>query len=243
MRYLVTVAYDGTNFKGYQKQTNDRTIQETIEGLLSQILNSEIKIYGSGRTDAGVHAMNQTFHFDAKEIADLDKFLYSLNRMAPSDILFKNIVVVDDNFHARYDVKKKVYKYFVNYNHYDIFQRNFSYFYPYDIDFNLLKEALGVFIGTHNFQNFTSKEEDEDNYFRAIYSFDLEMVDDHIFSLTISGDGFMRYMVRMIVMNVLEVASGRLKIEEIKKQLENENRSVTSLKSPAKGLYLWDVEY
>lgn len=243
MRYLVKVAYDGTNFKGFQKQASDRTIQETIETILSQILNTETKIYGSGRTDAGVHAMNQTFHFDAKEISDLDKFLYSLNRMAPSDINFKEIKPVSDDFHARYDVKNKVYKYFVNYNRYDLFKRNYSCFYPYDIDFDLLKEALNVFIGKHNFQNFTSKEEDEDNYYRTIYSFELEIIDDHEFSLTISGDGFMRYMVRMIVMNVFEVSSGRLSLESLKLQLNSVDRNITSLKAPASGLFLWDVIY
>ena len=123
MRYIGIVSYDGTNFVGWQVQPNGRSVQEEIEKVISQILNTPTRIHGSGRTDAGVHAIAQVFHFDVESsIVDLNKFRYSVNRLLPNDIHVKAFSIVEDNFHARYDVVDKTYLYTLNMGEYDIFK-------------------------------------------------------------------------------------------------------------------------
>ena len=242
MRYLVTLSYDGTNYGGWQIQPNAVSIEEEIEKVLSKILNTTTKIYGSGRTDAGVHAFGQTFHFDAKEITDLGKFKYSLNSLLPSDIHIINIENKDDSFNARYDVKDKTYSYYINTGEYDLFYRNYMYQLLRSLNIKKMEQCLSLFIGKHNFQNFTSKEEDKDNYIREIYSANLS-IDKDIVKITFNGNGFMKYMVRMIVGTLIEVGLDRLDIDMVKQYLEQKERKVVSFKAPANGLYLEKVNY
>lgn len=244
MRYKVLFSYDGTQYAGYQIQPNALTIQGTVEKILSTLLNATIKTYASGRTDAGVHALGQCLHFDYdKVIMDKDRLLYSLNAVAPKDIHFLSLEVVDESFHARFSCQSKVYKYFVNYGRYDLFYRNYSYFYHYPLDFIKLDKTMKLLLGTHCFKNFTSKEEDEDNFVRTIYDVKIEHIDDHLFAIVFEGDGFMRYMVRMLVMNLLEVASNRLSEEEFKQTLDDTTRRITANKAPAHGLFLYSAKY
>lgn len=242
MRYLVTLSYDGTNYGGWQIQPNATSIEEEIEKVLSKILNTPTKIYGSGRTDAGVHAFGQTFHFDAKEISDLGKFKYSLNSLLPNDIHIINIENKDDTFNARYDVKDKTYSYYINMGEYDLFNRNYMYQLLRPLNIKRMEQCLSLFIGKHNFQNFTSKEEDKDNYVREIYSINLS-TDKDIAKITFNGNGFMKYMVRMIVGAFIEVGLSRLDISKLKEIFELRPRKVCSFKAPANGLYLKEVRY
>ncbi len=244
MRYLLVFSYDGGNFSGYQKQKDTLTIQEFIEEKLKILLKEDIKTYASGRTDSGVSAYKQYLHFDVKEkINDKGKFLYSLNALVAPSIYFIEMKEVDDKFHARYSAKEKTYVYYVNSPKYDLFARHYSFFYHYKIDFSLLRKALSLFIGTHNFQNFTTKEEDENNFVRTINSIKIENVKENLFLIKINGNGFMRYMVRMIVMTALEVSSNRFSLEKVKQLLESNDREIVSLKAPANALFLLDVKY
>ena len=129
MRYLITFSYDGTNFYGYQKQINKRTVQGEIERVLSKINNEKIVISASGRTDAKVHAINQKAHFDLKKKFDQDKLINSMNKLLPKDIYIKRIEAVPDNFHARFNVKKKTYIYKINTGVYDPLTRNYIFQY------------------------------------------------------------------------------------------------------------------
>ena len=242
MRYLANVSYDGTSYAGWQIQPNDVSIEEEIERVLSQILNTPTKIYGSGRTDAGVHSHGQTFHFDSKEINDLDKFIYSLNSLLNKDIYINNIKKVDDDFNARYDVKSKKYVYYINTGKFDPFNRNYMYQLLRPLDIDKMKEALNLFIGEHNFMNFTSKEEDKANYVRNIYEADISINKD-IIKISFIGNGFMKYMVRMIVGSLIEVGLNRLDIAKLKSYLDSDKRNVISCKAPACGLYLEEVNY
>ena len=242
MRYLATVSYNGSAYYGWQKQVGKISIQEIIEGVLSMILDKETKIYASGRTDAGVHSLGQTFHFDAKEIKDLGKFTYSINSLLPKDIFVDSIIKVDDNFHARYNVKRKIYSYYINIGKYDLFKVDEIYQFLRPLDIEKMKECLNIFLGEHCFQNFTSKDEDENNYVRIIYDAKLSL-DNDIIKIIFEGNGFMRYMVRMIVGTLIEVGLGKLKIEEVKAILDDKNRNVVSYKAPANGLYLDKVIY
>lgn len=242
MRYLAIVQYDGTNFAGWQVQLDSRSVEEEIEKVISKVLNTPTKIYGSGRTDAKVHALGQTFHFDSKAIKDIDKFKYSINKMLPEDIHIVSLKQVDEDFHARFSAKDKTYLYLLNTGEYDLFNRNFTNQYLRELDLKKMKEASKLFVGKHNFQNFTTKEEDKDNFIRVINKIDIVM-NGNVISFTINGNGFMRYMVRMIVGTLIEVGLGKLSIKEVKEYLDSPVRKQASFKASPEGLFLLKVNY
>lgn len=245
MRILATVSYNGTNYQGWQKQPNGITVQEVIEKDLSQFFNREISIYGAGRTDAGVHALGQRFHFDvdADEV-DLDRLQYSLNMMLPPDIKIEDLDQVEDDFHARYSAKGKIYGYSILLDSKDVLFYQLMWLCPYNIDKDLLKETLTHFIGVHNFKNFTSKETDEDNFVRKINNISTNFSSEKEVSITFNGEGFMRYMIRYIVGTAIEVARGKMSIDEVDKLLDDKSeRNIVSDKAPACGLVLLDVIY
>ena len=244
MRIFAVVTYKGTNYQGWQKQPNVLTVQEVIETNLSKYFNREITIYGAGRTDAGVHALGQTFHFDVDvESIDLDRLLYSINSMLPDDIKIDDLEQVDDEFHARFSAKEKLYSYLMVLRDKDPFFYETMFVCPYPMDVEKLKECLTHFIGVHNFKNFTSKETDKDNFVREIYDITTETNDAYV-SILFRGNGFMRYMIRFIVGTAIEVARDRMSLEEVDTLLdENSERNIVSYKAPASGLVLVDVKY
>ena len=243
MRILAIVQYDGTNFVGWQIQPNGRSVQEEIEKVLSMILNTPTKIYGSGRTDAGVHALAQTFHFDTdKEDLDLGRLRYSLNSVLPLDIHIISLEVVDDNFHARYDVASKTYLYSLSLGEYDVFSRRYSTQLPRNLDVEAIKKAVNLFIGTHDFKNFTSKETDKNNFVRTIFEFTVDLV-EYTMVFRITGSGFMKYMVRMIIGTLIEVGLHKLNEEDIECLLDSKIRSISPYKAPPEGLFLLNVKY
>ena len=245
MRYLAIVSYRGTSFCGWQKQTVSKlpSIEETIEAVISRILNKTTKIYGSGRTDAGVHALGQTFHFDTEKELDINRFAHSLNELLPEDIRILSISPVADDFHARFKAKGKTYEYRIkNAKISDPFKSDLEYTLGQKLDFEKMVEAAKVFEGKHNFQNFTSKDEDDAGFVRDLYHISLSSKNDEII-ISMTGSGFMRYMVRMIVGNLIQVGLGKLTSEDIKKILEDPVRKPSSYKAPAYGLYLVEVLY
>ncbi len=244
MRLLAVVSYKGTNYFGWQRQPNVITIQQVIEEKISQYFNREIIIYGAGRTDAGVHALGQRFHFDIDlDEIDLDRFLYSINQMLPPDIKIEDIEEVESSFHARYSAKGKVYLYSILEDSKDPFLYDTVFLHPEHIDVDRLEEALHKFIGKHNFKNFTSKEEDEDNFVREIYDIQVRSERGYI-NISFNGDGFMRYMIRFIVGTCLRVVDKDEPLELIDNLLdENSERNITSFKAPSHGLTLLEVQY
>ena len=207
MRYLCVVKYKGTNFCGWQRQTISKlcSVQEEIERVLTKILDKTTIIYGSGRTDAGVHALGQTFHFDTEKELDLYRFIHGFNELVNKDIVLIDCKKTSDDFHARYDVISKTYLYKIKVNKFfDPFMSGLVYQLKTELDFCKMKEALRVFEGEHNFQNFTSKEEDKACFVRNIYKTSIKKVDDFI-EIEFTGNGFMRYMVRMMVENIIQV--------------------------------------
>ena len=215
--------------------------EEEVEKVISKILNKPTKIYGSGRTDAGVHAHGQTFHFDA-DIKDLGKFKYSLNSLLPDDIFVKNIESVGITFHARYLVKEKTYIYYINTGEYNPFERNTVYQLLRPLNIIKMRSVLNLFKGRHDFRNFTSKTEDENQFVRTIKEASIKK-DGDIVSITFVGDGFMRYMVRMIVGSLIEVGLDRLEISKLSEMFLLKERKVVSFKAPSCGLYLKEVLY
>lgn len=241
-RYLAIVSYDGTNYFGFQKQNDQTTIQGVIEEKISQILNQETIIYGSGRTDAKVHAYGQTFHFNTDKTLDLGKFRYSLNCILPNDIHINDIQRVNDDFHARFSALAKVYTYVINQGEDNPFIRNYTYHLGQKLDINKMKKASRFLTGIHCFRNFTSKEEDKVNFIRTIHFIDFEEKNDLLY-ITFAGNGFMRYMIRMLVGSLIAIGLGKEDTNYFIDHLITEERHVISYKAPAHGLYLKKVYY
>ena len=245
MRILAIVSYNGTNYQGWQKQPNGNTVQDEIEKVLSQYFNRQILIQGAGRTDAGVHAAGQRFHFDVEvNDIDLDRLKYSINCMLPKDIKIEDFEEVDEDFHCRFSAKEKIYVYSIYLAAKDVFFYPVMWLVPEEIDIEKLKKCLTHFEGRHNFQNFTSKEEDDDNFIRTIYKISVESGNDKIINIMFRGNGFMRYMIRFLVGTAVEYAKGKLTDEDILNMLDaNKERHIVSYKAPANGLMLVDVVY
>lgn len=242
MRYLITFSYDGSQFYGYQKQHNQRTVQEEIEKVLSKINNSNVSISASGRTDAKVHALNQTAHFDFNKKIETKKILLAMNSLLPEDIHVKNIKKVKNNFHARYDVLKKEYEYKMNIGQYDPFKRNYEYQYNKKIDIEKMKSVIKIFEGEHNFKSFTKTTTEEKDYIRTIYNTTIT-IRKNIVTIKFIGNGFLRYMVRNMVGSLIAVGENKLTENDIKKILEKQNRTAPYRTAHPEGLYLKKVYY
>ena len=243
MKILGICSYKGTNYYGWQKQVGFISVQSKIEEVLSQIYDTAITITGSGRTDAGVHAYKQYFHFVTEKDKDLKQLTYAMNKMLPEDIHILSLEKVDDDFHARYNAKRKIYEYDILLKNKEVFNYDLAYLYPMDLDIDLLKKALKIFEGEHNYQDFTSKEEDEGNFIRTIYSIEVKQ-DKDLIKIRFEGNGFMRYQIRNMVGSAIAVANKKEDISFIKYHLEsNKNREIIAYKAPAVGLYLVDVKY
>ena len=243
MRILGVCSYKGTNYYGWQKQVDFVSVQSTIEEVLSKVYDSPISITGSGRTDAGVHALRQYFHFDTEKEKDLKQLAYSLNKMLPEDIKILSFERVADDFHARYNAVRKIYEYRIVLKNKDPFMDQLAFVYPMELDFDLFKEALNKFVGKHNYQDFTSKEEDEGGFIREIYEIKVSKEDNNI-SVRFEGNGFMRYQIRNMIGTAINVANKKEDISFIDYHLkEDKPREIISYKAPANGLYLVDVLY
>ena len=243
-RVKCTLSYDGTNFHGYQVQVNKRTVQAELEQALQKLHKGEhIKTVASGRTDAGVHAYGQVVHFDSSLYIPTDRWPYALNAVLPDDIVVKKAELVNDDFHARFSVEKKEYRYIIHRSkQVDVFRRLYSYHYPYPLDINKIKEAMKLFQGTHDFTSFCSARTEVENKVRTIYEMDcIENGDELVFTLV--GNGFLYNMVRIIVGTLLEVGQGKITPDSITDIIKAQNREKAGKTVPGHGLYLWKVYY
>ena len=237
MKYLMTFGYDGSNFNGFQRQKDVKNVQGTIEKELSKILNSPIIIKGSGRTDAGVHAINQCAHFEYPKV-NTHKLKKELNKSFNNEIIVKSIKKVDSDFHARFSVKYKEYYYVLNCSRN---KRNDKYFYTTykNLDINKMKEAANLFIGCHDFRNFVSgKRDDYTTYIKSIKI--VEKKD--LIIMKFKGVGFYRYMVRHLAGSIYDVGRGKLELKELQKLIDKKVIKESSV-LPAYGLYLVKIWY
>lgn len=246
MKYFMTFSYDGTNFSGYQKQPKKRTIQQEIENVLKQINdNKEVSISASGRTDAGVHALNQKAHFELSIKIKPEKLQKGMNSLLPNDIYVKSIALVDDDFHARFNAIGKEYIYKINLGEYDPLERNYVYQYCKKLDIVSMERGLKYLEGTHNFKSFVKKDDDISDYVRTISQAYItrDNKDINKIIITFVGTGFLRYMVRNMVGLLIEIGEGKRKPEDIINILKRENRQFAGKTAPSCGLYLRNVFY
>lgn len=246
MRYFMTFAYDGSKYKGYQKQPKQKTVQGEIEKALKQINGGEkVDIHASGRTDAGVHAYNQKAHFDMESNISPEKLKDGINSLIPDDIYVRNIEIVDDEFHARYNVKAKEYIYKINMDEYDPIERNYVYQYNKRLDIVEIERALKYLEGTHDFKSFTKADDEKEDYTRTIIQTNLIRDVKNVNKITISflGTGFLRYQVRNMIGTLIEIGEGKRKSEEIIDILNQKDRTKAGKTAAPEGLYLKDVLY
>ncbi|HOO68140.1 MAG TPA: tRNA pseudouridine(38-40) synthase TruA [Bacilli bacterium] len=240
MRYLITFSYDGTNYSGYQRQLNHKTIQGEIENALNKISGGEyIKLCSSGRTDKGVHAINQKAHFDLNKKITLYKLRSAINRYIDNDIYVKDIKIVPNDFHARYMVRRKIYTYKINTSDYNPLERYYIYQYNKPLNIKKIKQQVKYLIGTHDFSSFANKEEKKESYIRTIYKIKVNYK-SNILSITFIGNGFLKYQVRNMVGALIDVSNSKKGIKTI---LEAKDRSLFGKIAPSEGLYLEDVKY
>lgn len=238
MRYLIKFSYDGTKFHGFQRQNDVKNVQGTLENVLSKVLGANILIKGSGRTDAGVHAIMQCAHFDYEgktNNSDIDKINILLN----NEIVINKICNVKNDFHARHDVKEKVYVYKINNGKYKKEYEGYYYQIKYDLDMKKMKKACKLLIGTHDFHNFVSGYRDD--YTSTIYKIKIKKYKD-IINFKFVGIGFYRYMVRHLVGALIDVGRGKVDIHVIENMLDKNIDKKLSV-VPADGLYLEKIKY
>ncbi|WP_017754832.1 tRNA pseudouridine(38-40) synthase TruA [Calidifontibacillus oryziterrae] len=243
-RIKCVLSYDGTNFSGFQIQPNGRTVQGEFEQALAKIHKGEvIRIQASGRTDAGVHAYGQVIHFDSELEVSTYGWSQALNTSLPDDIVVIEVEKVEQSFHARYNVAKKEYRYFLsNEKKANVFRRNYTYHYPFPIDLEKIIEGTKYLVGTHDFTSFCSTKTDKEDKIRTIYEIEVYKESDEIVFRFV-GDGFLYNMVRIIVGTLLKLGQGKLSPCDIETILQSKNRKLSGKTAPGHGLYLWKVWY
>lgn len=242
IRYKCIVSYDGTMFHGFQVQTNLRTVQEEIENVLKIICKKKITIYPSGRTDTGVHAYGQVFHFDTEIDMPERNMQNAINSRLPRDIYIRHVEKVTKDFHARFSSKQKEYHYMIGLDEYNPLRKNYV-FYPSYRNFDIAKmiEASKIFIGEHDFKTFTKNHKIE-NTTRIIYSIEFVQTEDTLI-IKFKGNGFLHNMVRILVAMLFEVGLNKITKDNLKTILEQKNRVYAPKIAPANGLYLYEVKY
>lgn len=202
-----------------------------------------MKTTASGRTDAGVHAVGQVFHFDTSLMIDPSGWVRALNAQLPSDVRVQSITEMHPGFHARFDVIEKEYRYrILTGKQADVFRRNYTYHYPFALDVEMMEQAACHFVGAYDFTSFCSARSEVSDHVRTIFKLELVQEADEL-HVIVSGNGFLYNMVRIIVGTLLEVGSGRIKADMIPEMLEAKDRDAAGKTAPAHGLYLWRVSY
>ncbi|MGY3778371.1 tRNA pseudouridine(38-40) synthase TruA [Isobaculum melis] len=245
-RYKAIIQYDGTHFSGFQIQPDERTIQGDIEKALKMMSKGHvIKIQGSGRTDAGVHALGQVIHFDYPTTIPPENMKRALNSLTTDEIGFFEVEIVPDTFHARYQTSGKKYEYRVDTGKVaDPFKRQYTLHHPYPIHLDLLEHALAQVVGKHDFSGFCASRSGKEDKVRTVYEASVRQDEAHgelIF--TFAGDGFLYNMVRILVGTLLQIANGRRDINDIQRIIASEDRNQAGPTASPKGLYLMEVYY
>lgn len=238
------VQYDGTRYAGWQRQDKtENTIQGKIESILSKMVGTAITINGSGRTDAGVHAIGQVINvkmntpYAPKEIKEY------MNTYLPEDIYIRKVHVVEERFHARLTAKGKQYSYcIVNHRNPNVFRRKYTYHLPNKLDIATMEKAIPYFLGTKDFAAFTSKKNSKKSTIRTIHSIEILQVEDEV-RLVFQGDGFLYHMIRILMGTFIEIGYGQKRVEEIEEIFQGRDRSKAGYLVPAKGLLLEEVFY
>lgn len=228
---------------GWQKQPNKLNIQGEIEQAISSLTGEEIDLIGSGRTDAGVHALGQVANFKTNSKIPIEKMAVAINSKLKKSIIIKNAEEVDERFHSRYNAKNKTYRYIINNSEYgSAIYRDLEYHFPIKLDVGKMKRAVKYFEGEHDFSGFKASGTSAKNSVRTIYKAEVKENGERIL-IELTGNGFLYNMVRIISGTLLEVGLGKIEADNIPDIIESKNRQNAGKTLPAHGLYLVEVKY
>ena len=242
--FKLTLCYDGSRYKGWQKQGNtDNTIQEKLERLLSRLLGQPVEINASGRTDAGVHARRQVCSFRAETEMSCESILEKIREFLPEDIGALSLETAQPRFHARLSCREKTYVYRIwNSAAPNVFERKYSACFPERLDVEEMHRAAELLCGEHDFTSFCSNKHMKKSAVRELYSVEFDR-DGDMLNIALTGSGFLYNMVRIIVGTLIEVGRGERPVEDMPAILAARDRSRAGFTAPAQGLFLWDVRY
>ena len=237
------ICYDGTRYQGWQRlKSNDNTVQGKLEDTLSRLLGEEIRVIGSGRTDAGVHAQGQVANFHTETPMDCREILIQLRGYLPEDIGIESCKEVSDRFHARLNAQRKTYCYRIwNSDRPCVFVRRFVHVLPEKLNLEQMRHAAQTFLGTHDFSAFCANAKMKKSTVRTLYSLDIVQAGDEV-RILVTGNGFLLHMVRILAGTLVEVGLGQRDAGSVS-QLFGKKRERAGITLPAKGLCLMEVEY
>lgn len=243
MRVLLKIAYDGTDFFGYQVQPNKRTVESELKRCLDNLLGEDVKLVASGRTDSGVHALSQCVHFDTQTKIPIKNIKDALNSVLPSDLRVISSKKVSNDFSARYSCKKKTYRYscYLSKTQNPLLER-YKTLVEYPLDIEKMKEVVSILEGEHDFKCFLKTGSSVKTTVRTIYSIKIVKKGSSL-DFYVTGNGFLYNMVRIIVGTLLAVGEGKLDLERVKTALNSGNRTLLGKTASAKGLCLYRVNY
>ena len=242
--FKILIEYDGTNYHGWQKQKSDRTIQGEIERALTKMAVENVAVTGSGRTDAGVHALCQVANFKCSAKIEPEAFLKGINSLVDKDIVIKECTRVDEDFHARYDAKSKIYYYkILNRSSRSALFKNYSWHIPKKLDTKAMNSAIGHIIGEHNFKAFEGAGSPRYNTVRSVINASILRRDDDFIIFKIEANGFLRFMVRNITGTLVDVGLGKITTDDFIRILISKDRNIAGITAPPQGLFLKKVKY
>jgi tRNA pseudouridine38-40 synthase len=242
--FRLIVEYDGTAYHGWQRQRTDRTIQGEIEKALATMTEKSVSLAGSGRTDAGVHAIGQTASFSSDAGLSPDIYLKGLNSLLPDDILIRACESVDPAFHARYHARSKIYQYrILNRDMPSVMERHYVWHIRRRLNVEAMQKAALYFVGEHDFKAFQGTGSSRTSTVRHVIRAGLRQTKDGQILFDIEAQGFLRYMVRNIVGTLVDVGNGRILGEDVNRILLSRDRNRAGATAPARGLFLMKVNY
>ena len=242
--FKIIIEYDGTRYHGWQRQKKDATIQGEIEDAIWTMSHNRVTLYGSGRTDAGVHARGQTANFHCDTDLKPEDFQRGLNSLLPDDIVIRKCDQVQDTFHARYSAKSKIYDYtIVNQPVPPAMNRQYVWSIRRQLDTMAMQSAMRCIIGSHDFKAFEGTGSPRAHTIRHVMAAALRESGDRYLTFRIEADGFLRFMVRNIVGTLVDVGLGKRLPAEFRQILESRDRSKAGATAPARGLCLMEVKY
>jgi tRNA pseudouridine38-40 synthase len=238
------IEYDGTNYQGWQVQPKGPTIQGILEEKVGLLTGESVQLFGSGRTDSGVHALGQVAHFKTQNRMDIRTIQRALNSLLPPDIVIQKIEEVDEDFHARKHSKSKVYEYrILNRNLRSAFHRGYVWYIPQKLNLTEMKKATQSLIGKHDFSSFRSVGTPTRTAVRRVRRAEWKKGRDGLIRFEIEANGFLKQMVRAIVGTLVEIGKGKMKAVEFRKILDSKDRKEAGPTAPAQGLFLKEVKY
>ena len=242
-KFRLIIEYDGSNFHGWQRQKKDRTVQETIEKALAIMTREKVIVIGSGRTDAGVHALGQVAGFKTQSRLDARAFLGGLNSLLPDDVVVRACDPMPDTFHARFDVKSKRYRYHIlNRPIAPAVGRQFVWHIRKPLNTAAMAQAAAILLGRHDFKAFEGMGSPRDHTVRTVTDSIVKATDGNL-TYDIEANGFLRFMVRNIVGTLVDVGLGKTLVKGVDEILQSQNRSLAGATAPPQGLFLMDVTY